>query len=467
VVVIFGAGMPSNLIEPEWKDLDSAELRLLLHMRIGGPGQYDRRFENPNTLYLPLARSSCKIKLTFSGKQIIAAEPGPAFDVAEWERIRQEIQKSILSGSARVGREYSFSAFRVPGSWWGSRSGVQIMPPPEDAPRAPVEIADHPFILEFPLQASDLQEITTHRRTREHRRLTLLLNILLRGHTSFQPARQQSFWAIDPGSGMPDVKWVQQFFFANLGPTVVDALSTPMPGEMLEVVDPSEYYASTGHDGTGLQVPSDLDNSICLYLQLSPGNRAKFDRATFWMDIASRQWGTSISSSFTSLVSAVESLTDRGTTHRVYCQKCGCECQHEMPGATERFRAFFETYAPGKVHRSRRSKMYSLRSGIVHGSDLMQLDQDLAFGWDPPGLDEHELYNDLWTVTRAALRNWLRNPPMASNSSKQKVLREGHKKRIMIAAWMVFLGIGGTLLLHHLRQPTIATHAHAPRLRIG
>jgi hypothetical protein len=441
--------MSINLIEPDWKDIDSAELRILLDMRIGGPGQYDRRRENPNTLYLPLARSSCKIKLTFRGKQIIAVRPGPAFDVAEWERIREEVQKSILSGSRRVGREYSFSTFRVLGSWRGTHSGVQIMPPPEDAPRAPVEIADHPFILEFPLKASDLQQITNHRRIREHRRLTLVLNILLRGRTSFQSARSQSFWASDVLAGGWEVKWVQQSFFAKLGPHVIDAPS-PMSQERLEVVEASEYYASIGHDGKGLQVPSDLDDSICLYLQLSPGNRAKFDRAAFWMDIASRQWATSVSSSFASLVSAVESLTDRGTTHRVYCQKCKSECQHEVPGATERFRAFFEKYAPGAVHRSRRTNMYSLRSGILHGNELMQLDQDLAFGWDPPGLDEQELYSDLWTVTRAALRNWLRNPPMVSNSLNQKALREDRNTRILIGTVGILLGIGGTLLLQYL-----------------
>ena len=55
--------------------------------------------------------------------------------------------------------------------------------------------------------------------------------------------------------------------------------------------------------------------------------------------------------------------------------------------------------------------MYSLRSGILHGSELMQLDQDLAFGWDPPWSDERELYEDLWGLTRVALRNWLKELP--------------------------------------------------------
>jgi len=145
-------------------------------------------------------------------------------------------------------------------------------------------------------------------------------------------------------------------------------------------------------------------------MQLSPANRAKFDRATFWMDVSARQWTISISSSFASLVAAVESLTDRGVVHRVYCKQCKGVCQHEVPGATERFRAFFEKFAPGADHRKRRNEMYAVRSGIVHGSDLMQIDQGRDFGWDPPGFNELELHRELWAVTRIALRNWLRNP---------------------------------------------------------
>jgi len=129
------------------------------------------------------------------------------------------------------------------------------------------------------------------------------------------------------------------------------------------------------------------------------------------MDMASRQWTVSVSLSFASLVSAIESLTDRGTTHRVYCHDCQDFAQHEVPGATERFRAFFECYAPGVALRSHRSEMYALRSGILHGSELMQLDQDLAFGWDPPWWNERELHEELWALTRIAIRNWLKNPP--------------------------------------------------------
>lgn len=401
--------MMANLIHETWTKLDSFELRLILDARFGGPGQYDGRSDSPNKLHLPLAGSSCRIALTFCGNRIIAVEPGPAFDADEWERVSDEIEKSVLAGPLKVGREYSFNSFRVPGSWRGDRSGLQILPPPDDAPRAPVQIADHPFILEFSIMGSDFRRVTNHRRVREHRKLTLLLSVLLAGHTTLQPRRFQHCWANVPREdGRIEIKWVQQFYVAKLGNAVIDELSPPA-GEQLEEVEPEEYYKDIGHDGKALRVPGDLDRSICLYLELSPTNRAKFDRATFWMDMASHQWTVSVSSSFASLVSAVESLTDRGGVHQVYCKQCNR--QHEVPGAAERFRAFFEQYAPDAALRSHRNRMYSLRSGILHGSKLMQLDQDLAFGWDPPWWNERELHDELWALTRVALRNWLKNPP--------------------------------------------------------
>jgi len=49
--------------------------------------------------------------------------------------------------------------------------------------------------------------------------------------------------------------------------------------------------------------------------------------------------------------------------------------------------------------------------GILHGNELMQIDQDLVFGWDLPWWEERQLHEDLWGLTRIALRNWLKELP--------------------------------------------------------
>ena len=383
--------MTTDLLQSSWTDLDSAELRFILLERIGRPGQYDGRDSNPNTFYLPLAGASCRIKLTFSdSKQIIAIERGPAFDAAQWEQVVEEIERT---GPSKVGRDCSFSSYRVGGSWRGKRCGVQILPPPADAPVAPVEMAEHPFILEYPVKVSDNWQITNFRRRREHRRLTLLLNVLLAGSTTIQPSRPKHLWAIVPeeGFGSENVKWVQEFYFANLGEIVKDELSPPA-AETLEDVDAEKYYATVGHDGRGLRVPADLDDSICCYMGLSKANRDNFLRAGFWMDMASRQWTISFSASFASLAIAVEALGERASH------------------PTARFRNFIERYAPGASLEKRRTEMYALRSDILHGSGLVEMDQDGDFGWAPPEQKERNLIDELWGLTRIAMRNWLKNP---------------------------------------------------------
>jgi hypothetical protein len=384
--------MTTDLLQTGWTDLDSAELRFILLERIGKPGQYDGRDSNPNTFYLPLAGSSCRIKLTFSdSKQIVAIEPGPAFDAAQWEQVVEEIERT---GSHMVGRDCSFSSFRVAGSWRGKCSGVQILPPPSDAPLAPHEMAEHPFILEYPVKVSDLWPITNFRRMREHRQLTFLLNVLLAGRTSFQPRRPRHLWAVvhEEGVAGQEVKWVQEFYFANFGEAVRDELS-PQVAETLEEVDPETYYAMVGHDGRGLRVPADLDDSICCYMRLSKPNRDKFGRAGFWMDMVSRQWTDSLSASFASLAIAIEALGERALT------------------PTKRFSTFLERYAPGASLENRRRKMYELRSDILHGSGLIEMDQDTDFGWAPPEQNDKDLMKELWGLTRIAMRNWLKNPP--------------------------------------------------------
>jgi hypothetical protein len=165
-----------NLLKSSWNTFDPAEIMFVLHERIGRPGQYCDREKNPGEFYLPMAGETCRVKLTFSDKdELVDIAPGPAFDLMQWEHVVREIEST---GPTKIGRDCSFSNFRVAGTWRGAQSGVQILPPPADAPVAPYEMAEHPFILEFPVKASDQWPITNYRRLRDHRRLTLLLNIL-------------------------------------------------------------------------------------------------------------------------------------------------------------------------------------------------------------------------------------------------------------------------------------------------
>ena len=401
--------MIENLLK--WLDLDSDELRILLHERIGGIGQGDISERRPSKLYFPMAGPSCLVIFRFDGPNIIAIEQGQGFDKTQWEQISNEIEHSILKGPTRIGREYSFSGRRVTGSWRGTHSGVQIYPPPHDLPRVPVESGDHPFILEFPLMAAGLGTVTNHRRLRKHRDLTFLLNVLLVGGAKSMGFRFTHCWA--------GREWVQQWFSPQLNPPITDALSEPAAAQ-LEELEPEQYDAMPGNDGMGLRVPSDLDQSICSYDALSAPNRVKFDRAAFWFGTASRMWDVSVSASFAAFVSAIESLTVRGGGHALTCPVCGRPTHHEIPGPTKLFKRLLETFAPGATLARDRTDMYGLRSSILHGEHLMESDREIPMmGWTPPGSKEIEQYSGLWRVTRTALRNWLKSPPPQSSYLQQ------------------------------------------------
>jgi hypothetical protein len=392
-----------NLLSGTWAGLDQTDLRLLLDERIGGPGQYDGR---RNVLHLPLAREKCRVSLIYKGANIEAIQPGAAFDAAEWKSVAAEIEAAILRGPRRVGRDISFSTLSVEGWWRGGRSGVQILAPPDTAPRSPG--ADKPFILEFPVHDAGRWRITNHRRRREHRKLTLVINLLLRGTTKLLPDRPSSFWAYIPKAD--EIQWVQEFYSADFGEAVIDELSPPS-GEKLEEIEAKKYYSKEFWvDDDRLCVPDDLDESVWRYQSLSPALRAKFDRAAYWLSMASRQWEDSISASYASLVSSAEAFAEKSSQHTVYCQQCEKDRSHDVPGAAEKFRAFFEKYTPEPGLKQRRSKMYGLRSMILHGSDLIQLDQGRGLGWDPPWWDEREMTWELWSLMRIAVRNWLKDP---------------------------------------------------------
>jgi len=89
-------------------------------------------------------------------------------------------------------------------------------------------------------------------------------------------------------------------------------------------------------------------------------------------------------------------------------------------------------YAPDASLAKDRDRMYKLRSNILHGSDLLEIDQIVPIQWwTPTGFKEDELYNGMWRVTRTALRNWLKSPPSPSEEetvSMPKLVSERIKK---------------------------------------
>jgi hypothetical protein len=331
-----------SLMPEHWSNLDTTELRLLLDEVVGRPGQYEEG--HPNRLHLPLGGADARVVLHFKGSRIARITPGPSFDSDQWARLVDEVQTGLISGPRKFARELSFASQPVKGSWKGQLSGVQILPPPRSAPRPPQLMAEHPFILEFPLRECSRWPITNQRRVRLHERLSNLLNVLLTQRVTTTPRRHEQLWAVVPTPKRFMTRWVQRNYTARIGPAV-RSKQARRSRTAIGTLDPCSYYSTVGSDGEGLRLPADLDTQIMYYTSLPAVLQERFDRAAYWMSMASRQWTISMSLSLTALVSAVEALTERGTRHEHHCADCDKVVSHDSPGATERFRSFLSRYA--------------------------------------------------------------------------------------------------------------------------
>lgn len=422
-----------NLLAEVPTGVDLYELRELLDLRIGGPGQYDG--ESNRRLYLPLFEG-CRVVLIYTKESLSSLqriEPGVAFVQEQWQQILAEVRDSLLSGPIRVGRDYCLSGRRVLGSWRGRKSGIQILPPPASAPSAPVESAQHPFILECPLQETREWRLTNTRRRRRIRSAAMLLNVLL--STSIRPhwaLQADHLWVSVPGvdtrrfkfdrlrhwlrlpprPSVPSrIEWGQEFFSAPLDTLVIDNLS-PAAAVSIQEIESETYYGDPLRRpfSNGLQVPMDLDESLLGYKGLCEEPRRSLDRSLYWVQLASRFGYRHMGASFVAMVSAIEALVESEGGHQGQCNSCGEDLFHRVPGPTEAFRSFLATYAPGDKLNKERNDMYALRSGLVHGNVLMELDDERLSVWDPAQNHQRDLWSELFGVTRIAIRNWLKDP---------------------------------------------------------
>lgn len=395
-----------NLLPETWRDVDSHELRLLLKERIGGSGQYDLEISGDDPIHIPLAREECKLLLTYKKGYISEILAGPAFISSEWQAIVEEVEKTLRNGADVAARTIAFSSFRVLGVWASQNSSVRILPPPESAPKPQMEIAEHPFVLEYSYKSVVSESVTKYRANVAFQRITLLLNALLIGRTSSQPSSGTSMWTSRLVNEVPHYEWSHQGYFASLAdyPPTSELLATQ--SELASIPDVA-YYGVIGLDGNGLRVPESLDDSLAKFFALDSVSAAKMTRALYWFDVAGRVYSLSMSASFAALVSSIEALTERGNEQNVLCPNCGHVVTRETPGATKRFVDLVGRLAPGASDKRSRDRIYELRSRVLHGSALMQLDELKFVGWDPPEWKEQVHHHQLWRLTSQILRGWL------------------------------------------------------------
>ena len=189
---------------------------------------------------------------------------------------------------------------------------LQILPPPEHAPRPPSISADHPFVLEFPLPRCELPELRFQRRSRRATEWARALNIFLPTRIQFQGPRVRQCWGMSIDEHH-ECRWVQQQYAYEPFNTFTKTLSEGVPPlTLIPFSRPnSDINAQlrAGRPIDELWIPNDLATNFEAFAGLQRRERIRFLRAATAIYAANDAWETSASSQLIDCVQAIEALS--------------------------------------------------------------------------------------------------------------------------------------------------------------
>ena len=290
---------------------------------------------------------------------------------------------------------------------------LQMLPPPEYAPRPPSISADHPFVLEFPLPRCELPELRFQRRSRRATEWARALNIFLPTRIQFQGPRIRQCWGMSIDEHH-ECRWVQQqyayepfnIFSSTLSERVPQLISIPFSRTNSDI----NAQLQAGRPMDELWIPNDLVLKLEAFAALQRRDRIRFLRAATAIYAANDAWETSVSSHLIACVQAIEALSEPvSSPPRWYRWRPW----RKSPEPTAAFRAVCERYAPAELATKRvLNALYDFRSDIAHGRRFFYLDE---LPWSPGGSLSLLVSGDLdasSTAVQLAIAvaiNWMRD----------------------------------------------------------
>jgi hypothetical protein len=334
----------------------------------------------------------------------------------------------------KVAQVACFAYNQVTGSLRRSVRAIdfQMMPmPPGNATVVGADYRRHPFMLEVTYKTSPNYMIRYARVQRSATTVTRFLNILLATRIEMLPRSTDNAWVVD--SEVVNGKLELKNRYMQLGYSPIglsdsrNDFSDASGLSSMSRVPTDKYYSLLGIALGPLSLPQNFGESLKIASELSTEAYDKlFNALTFFM-MSHGVWHESRSSSYASLVAAIEALLPEDEAQP--CKECG----QPMYRISRRFRDFLTLHAPGHEQASERKALqnafYELRSGLAHGSKVLQSDlEPWELSYDQKGRVEDDLHRRLQRVVRTAILNWLwsQNPCRSKKSGKSmRDRREG------------------------------------------
>ena len=350
------------------------------------------------------------VTLRYRKSRLVDVESGPGLSDETREKLREDVATLAAAHETVVWRDVFFNVLPVDG-YWRYRDQWQIVPAPPQAPRPPVVIADHPFIVELRVpRHPDHPTLDLAIRGRRAWELQLILNVVLRGQIRRFGARApERTWAyVEDADGAVRTDWVQPGYFI---PDWIYQSSDFTPIDGLRALPEVSYDVYRTRRGIGsndvFEVPDVLAPLLDASNGVAPKTRDRFLHACYWYERSAAAWTVSVSLGHIATVNAIETIMPRGTVDK--CPECGL---NRAPGITRRFHDFIERYAP-RVPEDDREGIYELRSSLVHHGQLFDIDRPGPWGALIPGeLTQVNTFKAARVVARDAIINWLLDQPV-------------------------------------------------------
>ena len=385
----------ADRVEPE-------ELLSILSSHFGG-AEGDRH----GGVLFPSAKDF-RVRLRVDNDGIADLELGRGLAESEANDLAREVREKLVENqSPVVVRGIVFCSIPVGGYFVAPEDAFHLIPAPPQAPRPPAFVGDHPLVIEFPVNSSSDSLIRTHRIGRDLARWIWFLNSVLLDHfATYSRSRQSWFLSVDRDvdPARPEVRWGQEGYFIPDWTPPTDDFTLPA-GPAITIRSQDDYYARRGVSvNEMLTLPDSFETDVRRFLALGPASRSRFLQGGQWVTASRDLWGSHMSAWYIAQVAAIETLVHEDEPPDL-CSECGRD-KNQRP--TARFKDFLERYAPGTGSRTEIDRLYSVRSGLVHGGTLLHHDSPFGSGMLAFATNEREPMDRLSRAVTIAMVNWLR-----------------------------------------------------------
>ncbi len=352
-------------------------------------------------------RNRAAVKLVYSNDYRVRAIAGPTLSNGTLAELQRRLEAEILAPpTRRIGSEIFLSEKRVEG-YFRHADLLQILPAPQDAPRAGLTLPGiyprHPFVLEFSFDASANQTLSGLRKYRVRCELELVLSTLLDGSVhSTTPLGGRYRWVLSASQDLqhrPTCTFAQEGYVCSGLPSERAQFSDSSSLLKLPEFAPSAYYELIWAPAMSLGLPADIAIKLGRFCNLPREERKIWLTACHWLRHASGTVWDSRSAAFVALVTAVEALMPR-----------------KDRGDRKKFEAFIDRLAPDRGLQQDRSRFYRIRSELAHGAELRGEDRDwLQVSITPEMSEQFREFQAMQRVARLVAVNWLAGTNPASS----------------------------------------------------